>query len=606
MNQAAPRVDWARVLVRTAILVIPLVIGLVVAVTSGGSTSRLITVAFINLIIVLGIQVFTGNTGIVSFGHIGFAALGAYLTAMFATPVAMKRSRIPDAPFGLSEFTIGPILGLLLAIVVVAIIAFALGAVIGRMSGVSATMVTLAVLIIVYTVMTDWVVFSAGAEGFFGIPVIATPSLVFIVAVIVLVIASAYKESVPGRRAQAVREDELAARSMGLSPGRSRLWSWTLSASIAAAGGGILALFLGSITPRDFYLKLTFATVAMLFVGGVQSVSGAVIGVIVITTGNEVFRTIGNGVTLGPIVVPQSPGITDIFLGLVIVGTMILRSSGIMGNTEVESFLRFRTRNRTGMSPSDVTGGHSARRASGRTLEARALTKTFGGLQAVRGVDLSVSSGEIVGLIGPNGSGKSTLLNMISGVIEPSTGDVVIDGRPVAQNAEAAAHDGIARTFQNIRLFGKLSVATNIEIAFESVGVKRQDRAQARQTLDTIIGKLGLTDVLDREADTLPYGLQRKLEIARAMALMPDFVLLDEPVAGMNEVESREIAEVVRMLATELGVGVVVVDHDLPFILGLCSHMVVMESGNLIFSGTPEETRANENVIRAYLGSGAS
>lgn len=629
--------DVKRVLIRTAVLAVPLVIGLIVAMSSGGSTSRLITVAFINLIIVLGLQVFIGNTGIVSFGHIGFASLGAYFTAIFASPTDVKSFRIPDAPFGLSEFSLGPTLGLIAAVAVVSLLAFALGAVISRMSGVSSTMITLAVLIIVYTLMNDWVIFSGGAEGFYGIPTAASPLFVFIGVIVVMLVASLYKESAAGQRAQAVREDELASRSMGINAGKSRLWSWTLSAAIAATGGGLLALFLGSITPRDFYLKLTFATIAMLFVGGARSVTGAVAGVIVITIGNEIFRFIGNGFTLGPITIPQSPGVTDIFLGLVIVLTMIFWSNGIFGSHEIESVLsrlsRFlRSRTRTDEAAVSTAAGVSTAGASTAaastaaastepssshspvalqplgdhevTLEVQGLSRTFGGLSAVDDVNVTVRKGDIIGLIGPNGSGKSTLLNMISGVIDPTSGVVKLGGTVVAAGAEGAARSGIARTFQNIRLFGELSVATNIEVALESVGYSRVGREQARENIDAIVAKLGLNEVLDRQANTLPYGLQRKLEIARAMALMPDFVLLDEPVAGMNEVESQEIAEVVRLLAHELGVGVVVVDHDLPFILGLASFIVVMESGKVMSAASPEETRQNDAVIAAYLGSG--
>ncbi|HUH53939.1 MAG TPA: ATP-binding cassette domain-containing protein [Microbacteriaceae bacterium] len=606
MKKVAKRLDIKRVVIRSVLLTIPLTIAVLVATGTGGSISRLITVAMINLIIVLGIQVFTGNTGIVSFGHIGFAALGAYLTGILATEPDVKGFRIPDAPFGLSKFSLGPVLGLLVAVLIVTVLAFALGTVISRIGGISATMVTLAVLIIVYTVMNDWVAFSGGAEGFFGIPVTASPVLVFIFAVFVLVIASVYKESIPGLRAQAVREDELAARAMGVSPPRTRLWSWTLSAAIAATGGGLLALFLGSITPRDFYLKLTFATVAMLFVGGVQSVSGAVIGVILITVGNEIFRWLSNGFTIGAITVPQNPGMTDIFLGLVIVVTMISRGSGLMGSREVEDFvIKTKKSTHVDIAESRKTSFISEEIVS-KTLRADSLSKSFGGLLAVKSVNLEVETGRVVGLIGPNGSGKSTLLNMLSGVIPPTSGAVLIDSNEVAASSEEASREGIARTFQNIRLFGDLTVAANIQIALDSVGTKRANPVKAEAAVSSIISKLNLTDVLDRKANTLPYGLQRKLEIARAMALMPNFVLLDEPVAGMNEVESAEIADVIKMLAEDLGVGVVVVDHDLPFILNLCSKMFVMESGKLIFSGTPQETRQNEAVIAAYLGSGSN
>lgn len=605
MNYTATlRSAFGKGLVRTGLLSIPLAIALVVAMVLGGSTGRLVTVALINLIIVLGIQVFTGNTGIVTFGHIGFVALGAYITAILTASSQAKSFRIPDAPFGLANVEVAPLTGLIIAVVVVVLMAAVLGLVISRMGGNSATMITLALLIIVHTVLTDWVQFSGGAEGFFGIPLAATLPLVFGCAVGAVMFASFYRESPAGLRAQAVREDELAARAMGVNTARARFWSWVLSAAISAAGGALLALFLGSITPRDFYLKLTFATLAMLFVGGVHSVTGAVTGVIVITIGNEVFRWLGNGTTLGPVVLPQMPGLTDIFLGLVIAGTMLWRALGLLGNVEIDEFLRSRLRKSRTSAPFVSLSQLEIAMREPRVLEARALERSFGGLKAVAGVNLSVHTGEVVGLIGPNGSGKSTLLNMLSGVISPTAGAVYVGETPAPKGSDKVAAVGVGRTFQNIRLFGALTVAENIAVAHTTVGHRRRPEDAAQLSAE-VVRRLGLDDVLQRQASTLPYGQQRKLEIARAMALMPDFILLDEPVAGMNEVESQEIAEVVRMLADDLHVGVLVVDHDLPFILGLCSRIYVMESGECIMSGTPEEVRANKKVIAAYIGAGA-
>ncbi len=591
-------------LVRTGLLSIPLVIALVVGLTQGGSTGRLVTVAMINLVIVLGIQVFTGNTGIVTFGHIGFVALGAYITAIFTAKPEAKAFRIPDAPFGLADVHFDPITGMILAVLVVVLIAAVMGLAISRMGGISATMITLALLIITYTVLTDWVQFSGGAEGFFGIPVAATLPLVFACAVGAVMFASVYRESPAGLRTQAVREDELAARAMGVDVARARFWSWVLSAAICALGGALLALFLGSITPRDFYLKLTFATLAMLFVGGVHSVTGAVTGVIVITIGNEIFRWLGNGTTLGPVVLPQMPGLTDIFLGLVIAGTMLWRGLGLLGSVELDEFLASKFRRSRAQPPEAQANRVTVVEREPRVLEARALERTFGGLRAVAGVDLTLRTGEVIGLIGPNGSGKSTLLNMLSGVIAPTAGSVMVGDVEAPTRSDRVAAVGIGRTFQNIRLFGALTVEANIAVAHSTVGSHRRPKDAAEVSAE-VVRRLGLDDVLQREASTLPYGEQRKLEIARAMALMPDFILLDEPVAGMNEVESKEIADVIRMLAEDLGVGVLVVDHDLPFILGLCSRIYVMESGECIMSGTPDEVRANKKVIAAYIGASA-
>jgi len=446
MNVTATlRFALARGALRTATLTVPLALVLLYAATQGGSAGRLGTVALINVVIVLGMQIFTGNTGIVTFGHVGFVALGAYVTAVLTASPQAKSFRIPDAPFGLADVEFPPFAGMAIAILVVVVIAAILGLAISRMGGISATMITLALLIIVYTVLTDWVQFSGGAEGFFGIPPAATLPVVFFCAVAAVAIASIYRESAAGLRAQAVREDELAARAMGVNTARARFWSWVLSAAVCAAGGALLALFLGAITPRDFYLKLTFTTLAMLFVGGVHSVTGAVTGVLVITVGNEIFRWLGNGTEIGPIVVPQLPGLTDIFLGLVIAGTMLWRTLGLLGNIEIDEFLakslrRFRKRENA-----TPVGALEIEKREPQTLEARALERTFGGLRAVAGVDLRLVTGEVVGLIGPNGSGKSTLLNMLSGVIAPSGGGVYVGDSPAPSGSDRVAANGIGR-----------------------------------------------------------------------------------------------------------------------------------------------------------------
>lgn len=602
------------VLTRVLLLAVPLGIALAYGLTAGGGTARIVTVLLITVVIVVGMQVFTGNTGILTFGHIAFVALGAYITAIFTATTQAKQFRIPDAPFGLADIELSPYLGLAVGVVIVAIIAAALGLAMSRMSGVAATMITLALLIITFSVLMDWVQVTGGAEGFFGIPTAADPVIAFVAALIAIGAATWYTMSSAGLRAQAVRDDELSSKAMGVNPVKTRFSSWVISASLCGAGGGLLALYLGAVTPRDFYLKLTFTTLAMLFVGGVRSVSGAVTGVLLITVGNEIFRWLGDGATVGVISLPQLPGLTDIFLGVVIAGTMLWRPQGIFGRHEIDHLLasvvrRFRRQedapeSRPEQAPNTETG-HSERQPTGGTLRAASLKRSFGGLRAVDDVDLLVERGQVVGLIGPNGSGKSTLLNMLSGVLAPSDGAILLDETAIPSRSDKVAALGIGRTFQNIRLFSELTAAQNLAVPYSIVGSRRQPE-QGEQRLAEVVERLGLGSHLGRLAGELPYGIQRKLEIARAMALMPDFILLDEPVAGMNEVESQEIAEVVRLLAERFGVGVLVVDHDLPFILAVCEQVYVMESGRILANGSPQSIRDNSDVIAAYLGASAT
>ncbi len=234
-------------------------------------------------------------------------------------------------------------------------------------------------------------------------------------------------------------------------------------------------------------------------------------------------------------------------------------------------------------------------------LDAVAVTKNFAGVQALRGVTLRLREGALVGLIGPNGSGKTTLLNCVSGVFAPSAGAISLDGRPIGTRpAHELARRGIVRTFQNVRLFDGLTVVQNVQVAAVAAGrVRRRDsRRYARAALD----RLGLGDLEDRRAGTLSYGDQRRLEIARALAASPRFLLLDEPAAGMNEAESDELREAIERIRSERGCGVLVVDHDLRLIMRLCEHIYVLNEGVLISEGKPEAVRSDPAVVAAYIG----
>jgi ABC-type branched-subunit amino acid transport system ATPase component len=234
-------------------------------------------------------------------------------------------------------------------------------------------------------------------------------------------------------------------------------------------------------------------------------------------------------------------------------------------------------------------------------LEAVEVAKSFGGVHALRGVSLTLAEGEIVGLIGPNGSGKTTLLNCIAGVYAPTSGRILLDGQAFGRRGgHRVARAGVVRTFQNIRLFGKLTALQNVEIS--ALATKQVTRGGSQAYALRLLDEFGIAHLADVDAGTLSYGDQRRLEIARALAAGPRFLLLDEPAAGMNEAESDAVQAQIARVCNERGCGVLVVEHDLRLIMQLCKRIYVLNEGEVIAIGTPAEVRRDPAVIAAYIG----
>jgi branched-chain amino acid transport system ATP-binding protein len=232
-------------------------------------------------------------------------------------------------------------------------------------------------------------------------------------------------------------------------------------------------------------------------------------------------------------------------------------------------------------------------------LEAHEITVQFDGLTALDGVSMTVERGEVAGLIGPNGSGKTTLLNVMSGVLRPSSGSVSLGGhRWSSTTCHRAARLGIRRTFQTVRLFEDMTVLETVEVPAAVLSGRRDRRRLALSVLE----ELGLAQQRDRIATQLPYGLQRRLEIARALAGEPRFLLLDEPAAGLTRSESEELVRTIVAIRDRRGCGILLIDHDLRVITAACSRVTVLNEGSVISAGTPETVRRDRNVIRAYLG----
>lgn len=243
------------------------------------------------------------------------------------------------------------------------------------------------------------------------------------------------------------------------------------------------------------------------------------------------------------------------------------------------------------------------------------VVKRFGGITASNDISIDVPNGSIYGIIGPNGAGKTTLFNMITGVYDATEGQILFDGEKInGLPTHAIAEKGIARTFQNIRLFGDLSVYHNLLTAcqknityhlLDGVLRTRRCREQERKMADfcmELLEETGLLDVKDQKANNLPYGMQRRLEIARALATRPRLILLDEPAAGMNEEESARLSRLIRGIRDRKEITVVIIDHHMDVIMAICDQITVLNFGTLLATGSPEEIQSNPEVISAYLG----
>jgi len=592
---------------------------------SGGSSARdlLISDLLINLVLVLGFHIFIGNTGVLSFGHLGIASVAAYTMALLAVPSERKIVLIPNAPWGIPEIELSPLVASLIGVGVGVVVAALLGFVAARTSGLAATMITLAFLAIVRQVAENRKDLTGGAQNLSSVPRLDGWSWPLLGAFLAVMIAVFFRSSKTGRLAVATREDELAAGAMGIEVFTPRLVAFVVSGGLVAFGGILRVQSLGSIGPSQFSFEFTILILAMLVVGGMRTVTGAIAGTVFITVGKEVTRYLGDGPDLLGISLPVVDGLPDLFLAGSLLAVLLTRPNGLLGEFDVGSWLtrRFRRPQRAAESsdgPDEALDVDTvlavpavpavpAVSGTGAASESGALTTAglgvvFGGFTAVDDVSITVAPGRIHGLIGPNGAGKTTFVNLLTGLVEPTTGTVHIGDKELRGAPYKRARDGVSRTFQNLRIFPSLSVRENVAVADLIAHDHRSHRSAV--SVDDLLALSGLSHMADRTASTLDYGNQRRLEIARAAALRPDFLLLDEPTSGMSSSESLEMVDHVRRVASAIGAGVLVIDHDLGFITNICEHVTVLDQGAILAEGTAEEIQRDQRVIDAYLGSG--
>lgn len=319
-------------------------VGLLVVYFGQRYQLRIVYAAYVNLLVVLGLQVFMGNANITNLSHSAFMGIGAYVAAICVTPVKIKAISLPQAPWGLNAFALDPWVSAFIAIAITALLAWLVGLIITRLSGIGATIVSLALLVIVHSIFLHRTDIFKGKQAFFGIPQVFDINSILIISVCAVFVARAFRESHWGIQLRASADDEVGARSMGVNVYRVRLIAWVLGSVFLAVAGISYAYFLGTISARPFYFTHVFLTVAMLILGGMRTVTGAVLGTLLISFGLEGVRYLETGPELLGIRLPELLGLSGIMLGVVIVVTMAFRSSGITGNTEIEQLFNRRRR----------------------------------------------------------------------------------------------------------------------------------------------------------------------------------------------------------------------------------------------------------------------
>jgi branched-chain amino acid transport system permease protein len=593
-----------------ASLLVPLVLVAVVVLVGANGTPAFqstVTLILCNLIVVLGLQVFVGNSGVYSFGQLGFATAGAYVSAFLTLPAAFVLLQTPGLPDLIADADPAPLLSTLLAAAIAGLLALVVGLPLMRTSTLAIPISTFAFLLVVYDVVANWDRVTGGSSGLVSIPTTTSVESAGLWAGAAVIVALAFKWSASGYRLQATREDEVAARSIGIDVARERLIAFGLSGLLCGIGGALAVHQSGVLNPTTFYFGATVTTMTMLVVGGARSVLGAVIGAIAVAIVNEMLRGLENGADLlGSISIDAAPGLAAIGLGLILLATMIAMPGGVSGGREAGELPWIRRLGLAGSHPPASSRGAVVRRppiepAAKGALRAEGISLAFSGLHVLRGVDLSFGPGEALGLVGPNGAGKTTLVNVLSGFQEPDLGTVRLGEVDVTgRSPRRLAHDGLARTFQSALPFPHLSGLESVAVGAMSVGVGRR---RAIAIAVDVLDRLNLLEQAARPAGSLPPGGQRLLGIARALAIQPRYLLLDEPAAGLSEVECRELATMLGKLLQDFGCGILLIEHDMSIVMELCSRVQVLDDGMTLRIGTPEEVQGDSAVVQSYLGS---
>ena len=603
----------------------------------------------------IGLNVVVGYAGLLDLGYAAFFAIGAYTYGALSSYQIQPEWSSFWEPFqwlGLVQHldagggvgTVHLDVSFWLMLPISALVAAFFGVLFGaptlRLKGDYLAIVTLGFGEIVPIVARNTPYVTNGAQGLSGVTtpkffgydfsVLSTPYyyLGLVLVVLLIFISTRLKQSRVGRAWLAIREDEIAAEAMGVNRTKLKLLAFAIGASFAGVTGTFYVAKLQTATPEMFMFPVSIMILVMIVLGGIGNVAGVVVGALILQLLQSWFlqdltqwiQALGNLTGIGFLQRVDLTQSIELIFGIILVVMMLYRRQGLIPERTAVAALTYEQQNAM-PSRNDVEAGlvplHRRTIDPGKPLlEIKGLAKSFGGIKAVNGIDLTVMPGAIVAIIGPNGSGKTTFFNLITGLIQPNGGKVLLAGEDVTGlKPHRIVEKGIARTFQNLRLFANMTLMENALVGAHTrtstgaIGavlrlprVKREEAASRSRALD-ILGIFGnrLMPRLQHLAFSLSYANRRRLEIARALVTEPVLLLLDEPTAGMNPTETLELTDQIRQLR-ERGVTILLIEHKLDVVNEIADKVIVLDHGEKIAEGAPKQVHSNKEVLRAYLG----